>query len=81
LGSSGGNDGNEEGSNGRKGEEKELVDRKRVRAWKVEGLYNRKEKERFKEGKQSVREGGQLKVVRKLMGTGMNWEVQWEQEE
>jgi hypothetical protein len=52
LESSARKDGNEMVSKGRKGQEKELVDRKRALAGKVEGLYSRKEQETFKkEGK------------------------------
>jgi len=43
LQSSGRKYGNEKGSNGRKGNEMQLVDRKKALAVKVEGLYNRKE--------------------------------------
>ena len=82
LESSGRKDGNEKGSNGRKGKEKELVDREKVLAWKVEGLYSGKEQETFKdEGNQSVTKWGLSNVVRKLMGRGMNWEDAWEEEE
>ena len=79
---SGRKDGNEKVSNGRKGKEKELVDRKKVPAGKVEGLYRGKEQETFKkEGKQSVKKGGLSKAVRKVMGSGVNWEEEWEEEE
>jgi len=50
-------DGNEKGSNSRKGKQKQLVDRKRVRARKVEGSNNGKEEETIKEVKESVRRG------------------------
>jgi hypothetical protein len=45
-------DGREKGSKSRNGKDKELVDGKRRSAVKVEGVYNRKEKETFKERKQ-----------------------------
>jgi len=47
LESSGRKNGNEKVSNGRKGKEKELVDRKRAHAGKVDGLYSGKEQETF----------------------------------
>lgn len=48
----------------------------------MEELHNGKEQETFKEDrKQSVREGGLSKAVRKLMGRGMKWENEWEVEE
>jgi hypothetical protein len=80
--SSGKKDGNEKVSKGRKGKEKELVDRKRAHTGKVEGLYSGKEQEMFKkEGKQSVKKGGLSKVVRKVIGRGVYWEDEWEEEE
>ena len=79
--SSGKKDGNEKVSTGRKGQEKELVDRKRALAGKVEGLYSGKEQETFKnDGKQSVKKGGLSKVVRKVMGREMNSEDEQEEE-
>jgi len=82
LESSGRKDGNEKVSNGRQGKEKELVDRNRALAGKVEGLYSGKEQETFKkQAKQSVKKGGLSKVVRKVMGRGVNWEDEWEVEE
>jgi hypothetical protein len=82
LESSGRKDGNEKVSKGRKGKEKELVDRKRALAGKVEGLYGGKEQETFKkEGKQSVKKRGLSKKVRKVMGRSVNWEDEWEEEE
>jgi len=82
LESSGRKDGNEKVSNGRKGKGKELVARKRALARKVEGLYSGKEQETFKkEGQQSVKKGGLSKAVRKVMGRGVNWEDEWEEEE
>jgi len=80
LENSGRKDRNEKGSNSRKRIEKWLVDRKRGLAGKVEGLHNGKEKETFQEGKQSVRNGGPSKTVRKLMGRGVNQEDEWEEE-
>jgi len=81
LESAGRKHGNEKGSNGRKGNEMELVHRKRVVEWKVEGLYSGKEQEMFKEeGKQSVKTGGLSNAVRKLMGRGVNWQDEWEEE-
>jgi len=48
---------------------------------KVEGSYSGKEQETFKkEGNQSVKYGGLLKAVRKVMGRGVNWEDEWEGE-
>ena len=73
--------GSEKGSNSRNGEEMKLVDRKRAHAGKVEGVYNGKDKEMFTEGKQSVRKEGLSKVVRKLMGTGVNLENECEDQE
>jgi len=32
------------------------------------------------EGKQSVKKGGLSKAVRKLMGRGVNWDDEWEEE-
>jgi len=58
LESSGSKDGNEKGSNSRKGEEKELVHRQKSFARKVERLYNGKEKKTFEEAEKSVRKGG-----------------------
>jgi hypothetical protein len=59
LESTGRNDGNEKGSNGRKGKEKELIDRKGALAEKVKGSYCRKEQERCKkEGIQSIKKEG-----------------------
>jgi hypothetical protein len=56
LESSGTKDGNDKVSKGKTGKEKELVDRKRAHAGKVEGLYSAKEQETFKkEGTQSVK--------------------------
>jgi hypothetical protein len=82
LESSGRKDGNEKVSNGRKGKETELVDRKRALPGKVEGLYGGKEQETFKkEGKQSVMNRGLSKKVRKVMGRRVNWEDEWEEEE
>jgi len=46
--------GSEKSWNSRSGRKNQLVDRKRVSVGKVEGLYNGKEKETFKDGKQSV---------------------------
>ena len=66
--SAGRKDGNEKVSKGRKGKEKELVNRKRALAGKVEGLYGGKEQETFqKERKQSVKKRGLSKAVRKVM--------------
>jgi len=68
LESSGKKDGNEKVSKGRKGKERELVDRQMVLAVRVEGLYGGKEQEPFKkEGKQSVKKKGLSKKVRKVM--------------
>ena len=50
--------GSEKGSNGRKGKQKELVDRKRALAGKVEGLYSGKEQGTFKKKKNSQSEKG-----------------------
>ena len=47
----------------------------------MEGLYNGKEKEMLKEGKQSVRKERLSKAVRKPIGRGVNWEDEWEEEE
>jgi len=58
-----------------------LLDRKRALAGEVEGLYNRKEKEMVKRGKQSVKNGGLSKVVRMHMGLGVDWEVGREEQE
>ena len=72
----------EKGPNSEKGNEKKSIDRKRVFAGKVEGIYNGKEEESLKEeGKQSVRKGGLSKAVRKLMGRGVNWADEWKEEE
>jgi len=80
--SSGRNSVNEKGSSSRKEKEKELVHRKRALTGRVKGLYTGTEQETFKkEGKQSVEKEGLPKVVRKLMGTGENWECEWEEEE
>ena len=80
--SSGRNDENEKCSNRRRGREKELLDRKRVLAGKLEGLYSGKEQKMFKEeGKQSVKKRELSKVVRKLIGRVLNWENVWEEEE
>ena len=74
--------GNKKGLNSKTGNEKELVDRKRALGGKVEGLYIGKEQETFEEGgKQSVNKGGLSKAVRKVMGRGLNWNDEWEQEE
>jgi hypothetical protein len=82
LESPGRKDGNEKVLKGRKGTEKELIDRKRVLGGKMEGLYGRNEQETFKnDGKQSVQIRGLSKAVRKEMGRGMNWEYEWEEEE
>jgi len=51
-----------------------LVDRRRVPLGKVEKIYSRKEQETRKEGKQSVKKGVLSKVIRNLMGRGMNRE-------
>jgi len=73
---------NKMGLNSKKGNQKELVDRKRVLAGKVEGLYIGKVQETFKkEGKQSVKKGGLSKAVWKLMKRGVNWEDECEQGE
>lgn len=56
--SSGWKDGNEKGTNSRKGNQKELVDWMRAWARKAGGLYNAKENVTFKEVKPSVRKGG-----------------------
>jgi hypothetical protein len=53
----------------------------RAFAGKEEGIYNGKEEELLEEeGKPSVKEGGQLKAVRNLMGRGVNQEDVWEEE-
>jgi len=76
------NDGNGKVLKDRKGKEKELVDRQRACAGKVEGLYSGKEQETFKkEVKQSLNNGGLWKAPRKVMGRGVNWEDEWEEEE
>jgi hypothetical protein len=81
LESSGRKDCNEKVSKGRNGKEKQLVDRKRALAGKVEELYGGKEQERFKkEGKQSVKNRGLSKKIRKVMGRSVNWEDEWEEE-
>jgi len=49
LESSGRKDGNEKVSNGSIGKEKELVDRKRALAGKVEGLYRGEEQQTVKD--------------------------------
>lgn len=46
----------------------------------MEGLYHTKEKETFKEGEHSVSKGGLSKAMRKLVGRGVNWEDQCEEE-
>ena len=79
--SGGRNDASGKGSNSRKEVEKKLVVRKRARAGKVEGVYNGKEKEMFRQEKQSVRKEGQSKAERKLMRRGVNWEDEWEEQE
>jgi hypothetical protein len=59
-----------------------LIDRKRGFAGKVEGLYGGKVHEMFKkEQKHSVKNWGLWKAVRKVMGRGVNWEVEWGEEE
>jgi len=58
-----------------------LVDRKRALAGKVEGLYNGKVQQTFKEGKHSVKKWVLLKAARKLMGRVMNWVDGWEEEQ
>lgn len=47
----------------------------------MEGLYYGKEMETFKEGKQSGSTVGVSKAVRKLMGRGVNWEDESEENE
>jgi hypothetical protein len=74
-------DSNEKGSNSTQGKDQKLVDRKRPLARKVEGLYNGKEKETFKEEEQSVRKGGQSKVLSKLTRSSVHWENEWDEEE
>jgi len=74
--------GNEKVSKGRKGKQKELVDTKRALAGKVEGLYGGKEEITFKkEGKHSVKKWGLSKKLRNVMGRGVKWENEWEEEE
>jgi len=76
------NEWKENGPNRQEGKEKQSIDRKRVFAGKEEGRYNGKEEGSFKEeGKQSVRQGGLSKAVRKLIRRGVNWEDEWEEEE
>lgn len=51
-------------------------------AGKLDGIYNEKEVGLFKEeGKQSVRSEWLSKAVRKQMGSSVNWEDEWEEEE
>jgi hypothetical protein len=74
LQSSGRKAGNEKGSKGRKGKEKELADRERGHAGKVEGLHSGNEQQTFKkEGKLSVKKRGLSKKIRKVMGRGVDW--------
>jgi len=48
-------------------------------AGKVEGIYNQDKVGSFKEeGKKSVRNGGRLEAVRRLM---VKWEDEWEEKE
>jgi len=54
LESSGRNNGKEKGTNSRKGKQKELVDRRRPLAGKVEESYSSKEQLMFTGVKQSV---------------------------
>jgi len=49
-----------------------LDDRKRACTGKVKGVYKGKEKETFKDGKQSVRKERLSKEDRPLMGRGLN---------
>ena len=59
-----------------------LIDRKRVFAGKVEGIYNGIEEGWFvAEGEQSVENVGLSEAVRKLMGSGGNQQDEWEEEE
>jgi len=59
---------NEKVWKGKKGKEKELVDRTRALSGKVEELYNGKEQETFKkEETQLVKKEGLSKAVRKVM--------------
>lgn len=82
LESSGRNEGNEKGKNGRERKAKEFVDWKRGLAGKVEGILSGKQQETFKrEGKLSVKCIGLWKALWKPMGRGMNWKNEWEDEE
>jgi len=76
------NRGQPKGPKSKEGKEKKLINRKRVFAGKLEGIYTRREEESSKaEGKQSGRKGVLLKTVKNQMGRGMNWEHKWEEEE
>jgi hypothetical protein len=47
----------------------------------VERIFTGKEEGSFNDkGKQSVSQEGVLKAARKLMGRGVNWELEWEAE-
>lgn len=59
----------QKGPNGEKGKEKKLVDRKRVFAGKLKGIFDVKEEGLCKEtGLESVRKGELSKAVRLLIG-------------
>lgn len=69
----------QKGQNSETRKEKKSIDRKRMFAGKVEGIYNQDKVGSFKEeGKKSVRNGGRLEAVRRLM---VKWEDEWEEKE
>ena len=70
------------GSNSITAKEKELFDRKRALGGEVEGSYNGKEQQTFKEeGNLSVRNRGLSQAVWKPMGEGMNLDDEWDKAE